>query len=211
MDFYTSLFIYGLAKHSFLTDTPFFIDKYILRELERKYFGIDAKPIFRLIFYTSGSIYFESVHKGLNFRNFKFISPSKDTLDTNQFSDKLIVLDFGASWCSPCKEQLPYLLEAIKSLESRSDIVFISVSIDKSINRWKENLPPSSNHTNHIHGLIPSNELRKFKTYYNLTSIPKYFFIAPSGEVITYEGPKPQSGIFKELINRSFNEQNHLK
>jgi thioredoxin 1 len=42
--------------------------------------------------------------------------------------DKLVVIDFHATWCGPCKMIAPHMEEMSKSME---DVVFLKVDVDE--------------------------------------------------------------------------------
>jgi thiol-disulfide isomerase/thioredoxin len=44
---------------------------------------------------------------------------------------KVVVLDFWASFCEPCKEELPRVDALAKKLASRKNVVFVAVNLDK--------------------------------------------------------------------------------
>lgn len=50
------------------------------------------------------------------------------SLGLNQYKDKVIYLDFWASWCAPCKESFPWLNKITKK---HKDLVVIGINLDK--------------------------------------------------------------------------------
>ncbi|AGY53289.1 Thiol-disulfide oxidoreductase resA [Bacteroidales bacterium CF] len=61
------------------------------------------------------------------------------------FKGKVLLIDFWASWCGPCRAEIPHLKKVYEKY-SRNEVEFLSVSIDKGESEWKkalsqENMP----------------------------------------------------------------------
>jgi thiol-disulfide isomerase/thioredoxin len=53
-----------------------------------------------------------------------------------QYRNKIVVMTFGASWCQPCKKELPAWEELATKYRSR-DVVFLAVNIDTELAKGK--------------------------------------------------------------------------
>jgi len=50
---------------------------------------------------------------------------------------KVVLIDFWATWCGPCREALPHVKEIVKKF-SGQPLVVLSVSLDKDEQRWRD-------------------------------------------------------------------------
>lgn len=67
---------------------------------------------------------------------------SVTTMDGKQVSmdglqGKVVLLDFWATWCEPCREAMPHIRKVAKKFEGQP-LVILSVSLDDDEQKWKE-------------------------------------------------------------------------
>lgn len=132
------------------------------------------------------------------------------SLRPGQLKDQLLVIDFWASWCSPCMISTPAFLETAARNEGRP-VTFMAVSIDTDFGLWKK-FVHESKWTGPLYWL-GSNEADPFFNFMYgeldikgepsiLISLPQYVFIAPSGEILFNEQSlKPSSPEFQQKID----------
>lgn len=139
--------------------------------------------------------------KGTN----KLLSPDGKTvqdMDTvlAKHKGKLILLDFWASWCSPCRREMPYAA-ALKKRYKDKNVVFITVSIDSDISGWKKAAKEEDLESGNDFLLLNS-EQAPFIKHYGINLIPRYMLIGKDGKVISDDSPRPSDSKLGVLINR---------
>jgi thiol-disulfide isomerase/thioredoxin len=68
---------------------------------------------------------------------FKVKALTGEAVSLQQFAGRVLVMDFWATWCPPCRESVPELKELTRKYPAEK-LVLISVSADKDENAWHD-------------------------------------------------------------------------
>jgi thiol-disulfide isomerase/thioredoxin len=55
----------------------------------------------------------------------------------DDLNGKVVLIDFWATWCGPCRAALPHVKEIAKKFEGQP-LVVLSISVDTDEGKWKE-------------------------------------------------------------------------
>jgi thiol-disulfide isomerase/thioredoxin len=94
---------------------------------------------------------------------------------------KYVLIDFWASWCAPCREELPYIRELYKNYE-KEGFEIISITQDKDLDAWKKAIIKEKIN-NWRHFSILENNESIIKDYF-VNGIPHKILIDKSGKII---------------------------
>lgn len=65
-------------------------------------------------------------------QEFSGTSPDGKTVRLSDFQGKVVLLDFWASWCGPCKQEMPFLVEQYSQNRDKGFVV-LAVNVDKDL------------------------------------------------------------------------------
>lgn len=68
--------------------------------------------------------------------NLKFESLEGKQISLNEINSRLILLDFWASWCAPCRYENRILVKEREKIIGDADISIVAVSLDTDKNKW---------------------------------------------------------------------------
>jgi peroxiredoxin len=99
----------------------------------------------------------------------------------SQYRGKVILLDFWASWCGPCRRENPNVVKIYNQYKDKGFFVF-GVSLDQDGKRWKEAIVKDNLTWAHI------SDLKGWQSYgaqlYQVKGIPQTYLIDESGKIL---------------------------
>ena len=116
----------------------------------------------------------------------------------NENNDKIIYVDFWASWCKPCLKEIPKIRKLSKDYKN-SEIIFVFFSIDENLETW-DNLSKELNIKSYEFN-FNSHQFKKPEIFkeLKLSSLPRYLIIKNS-IIIDENAKKPNKKIVEKLL-----------
>ncbi len=111
------------------------------------------------------------------------VAPDFSLTDTegNQWSlselqGKVVVLNYWATWCGPCRQEFPHYSSMVDSYASADDVVFLAVTTDNDHSLTREFLTE-----NNYRFTVLFDE--GSATDFNVNGIPAHFILGPEGRI----------------------------
>lgn len=160
---------------------------YDLDLFEKQYASLASNPdTMHVNFIKRNLDYFRSHANGANYTD--FAAENKDgksvLLSSLMKPGKMMLIDFWASWCGPCRSAIPKVKQMAKDFADKLEVV--SCSVDEKKDAWlkaeKEEAMPWAQL------FLPLSKLEKAAKAYSISSIPRLVLIGADGKVlcITY-------------------------
>jgi thiol-disulfide isomerase/thioredoxin len=93
----------------------------------------------------------------------------------NQFRGKIVVLNFWATWCMPCIEEMPSLVQLQQRLKDRG-VTVVAVSVDRDAAAYQRFL-----HDHRISLLTVRDEEQRSNNLYGTFKFPETYIIDRNG------------------------------
>ena len=114
-----------------------------------------------------------------------------------RYRGNVVYLDFWASWCGPCKAEMPNSARLSKKL-SDEDVVFLYVSTDKDPDAWVRMIRIMQLHG--LHYRLGANTRKPVFEEYNIRYIPHYVLFDKEGRMVKNNMSRPGSAETEEMI-----------
>ena len=115
-------------------------------------------------------------------------SPKGNVITLSSFKGKMVLVDFWASWCGPCRAENPAVVEAYNKYHSLNfkngkGFEILSVSLDQNASAWEKAIEKDQliwpNHVSDLQGWSNAAAMR-----YGINSIPTNVLVDGNGIII---------------------------
>lgn len=103
---------------------------------------------------------------------------------------KYAFIDVWATWCTPCKEEIPFLKKLVEKYQA-ANIYFVSISLDRPADRaaWAKMVQEKS--MDGIQLIADKAFESEFARNFNITAIPRFLLIDPGGRIVMDKAKRP--------------------
>ena len=101
-------------------------------------------------------------------------------LTLSEFKGKIVLLDFWATWCPPCRAEIPNLLDIFQTYPRR-DFVIISVSLDRDTDYAGKFVQEKGMNWRHI---MDRDAASRIADLYQVQYIPSIFVLDRMGRIV---------------------------
>jgi thiol-disulfide isomerase/thioredoxin len=118
---------------------------------------------------------------GEKYMNFEMTGSDGEIRRLSDFEGKVILLEFWASWCGPCRQENPSLVRTYKKFKPKGFEIF-AVSLDENEDSWLQAIRTDSLIWKHVSDLLGSENAASL--IYGVGEIPDNFLIDIDGVII---------------------------
>ena len=131
---------------------------------------------------------------------FNYPDQNGNNVSLDDLKGKYVYVDVWATWCGPCKKEIPFLKEMDEEYKGKN-IAFVSLSIDKMEHKDKWLKMIEDEGLKGIQILADNDWNSEFVTAYNIKGIPRFILIDKEGNIVNSNAPRPSDPYLKEVLS----------
>lgn len=118
----------------------------------------------------------------------------------SDFKGKYVYIDVWATWCGPCRAEIPFLKKVEEKYEGKN-IAFVSISVDvqKDLEKWKKFV--AEKQLGGVQLFADKDWNSDFMKSYSIDSIPRFILIDPTGKIVSADAARPSSPKLQEQLD----------
>lgn len=121
----------------------------------------------------------------LNAPNFILKNIKGEVVALSSLKNKIVILDFWATWCAPCKAAFPNMKKLIQQFKADTNVVFLFIDVfeGKDTNKTREVVTKYMKESGYDFNVL-FDENNKVTNAYKIQGIPQVFIINKKGNII---------------------------
>lgn len=136
--------------------------------------------------------------------NFTLLSTELEEVSLTDYQGKVVIVDFWATWCKPCKEEIPRFIELYDEYQAQG-FEMVGISTDdvdgrlKNIETFFEELSKEGSDINYPILLADSDTIQR----YRVPVLPSAYLINRNGEIVkVFDGAQESKETYERELKK---------
>jgi thiol-disulfide isomerase/thioredoxin len=118
---------------------------------------------------------------------------------TAKYAGKVVYVDFWATWCGPCRNEMPNS-EKLRNRFAGKEVVFLYLGVQSEAKAWKALIAELNIQGEHF--LLSNNDYKAISAKFQISGIPRYLLLDKIGRVVYEEAKRPGDNALTQDIEK---------
>jgi thiol-disulfide isomerase/thioredoxin len=131
--------------------------------------------------------------------DFEMEDTDGNKLKLSDLRGKVLYIDIWATWCGPCKQEIPYIEKLHEKYKDNPNLAFVSISVDDNLKAWQTMVEKDKPAWQNYH-VVGGFDSAINKDYY-INAIPRFMLIDKDGKIISVNAERPSDPRIEEILS----------
>ena len=137
--------------------------------------------------------------------NVQFNDKSGRTVKLSELYGKVLYIDIWATWCRPCRKEIPYVEKLVEHYKNNKKVKFVSISIDEDRDAWLQLLEKDK--PQWAQYITTPTQTEALTKVYGIRGIPRFIIINSDGTINNADAMRPSNPDFITKFDEIIKQQ----
>ena len=109
----------------------------------------------------------------------------------SEFKGKVLYVDIWATWCGPCKMEIPYLAKVVEHYKGNDNVKIISISVDNNKKAWENKI--AADKPAWPQYIANKEQYAQISKDWGIMGIPRFILINKDGTIYSGDAERPSN------------------
>ena len=142
---------------------------------------------------------------GAKATDIEFNDKSGKAVKLSSLYGKVLYIDFWATWCGPCRQQIPYMEKLAEHYKNNKKVCFISISLDEDCDAWLKMIEKDK--PQWAQYIATPEQAQLISRAYGIRTIPRFIIINAYGTINQANAMRPSDPDFITAFDKILKQQ----
>ena len=141
-----------------------------------------------------------AVKSGVMAHDNEFCDAAANVHRFSEFKGKVLYVDIWATWCGPCKMEIPHLAKVVEHFKDNDDVKIISISVDTNRKAWENKI--AADKPAWAQYIANKQQYAQISKDWGIMGIPRFILINKDGSIYDGDAIRPSNPKLIPLLEK---------